>query len=70
MPAAWLIERAGFQKGYGRDGVFISSRHALALTTRPGATAAGVLDLASEIRDRVAEVFGILLELEPVLAGF
>ena len=70
IPAAWLIEHAGFRKGYGKDGVFISSRHALALTARRGATAAGVLNLASEIRGRVAEVFGIRLELEPVLAGF
>jgi UDP-N-acetylmuramate dehydrogenase len=70
IPAAWLIERTGIRKGYGTGNVSISSRHALAIVTRPGATAAEVLAFAQQIRGRVEAVFGITLELEPVCAGF
>ncbi len=70
IPAAWLIERAGFQKGYRRGRVAISSRHALAIVTSTGAKSAEVLDLAREIQDRIEEKFGVRLELEPVLIGF
>ena len=70
IPAAWLIERTGIRKGFGTGHVAISSRHALAIVTRPGATAAEVLDFARQIRGRVQSVFGIALELEPVCAGF
>jgi UDP-N-acetylmuramate dehydrogenase len=67
--AAWLIEHAGFTKGYGNDRVRVSSRHTLALTNRGGATTADLLDLARELRDGVEERFAITLVNEPVLVG-
>jgi UDP-N-acetylmuramate dehydrogenase len=67
--AAWLIERAGFAKGYGRDGVAISGKHTLALTHRGGGTTTALLDLAREIRDGVDATFGVRLVNEPVLIG-
>ena len=71
--AAWLIERAGFAKGYapaGRGGrVALSSKHTLALTNRGGATTEDLLSLAREIRDGVRERFGVTLVNEPVLVG-
>jgi UDP-N-acetylmuramate dehydrogenase len=68
IPAAWLIEHAGFVKGYSRGGgVAISSKHTLALTNRGDGTTAALLDLAREIRDGVADRFGIVLHPEPVL---
>jgi len=67
--AAWLIERAGFRKGYGRDGVAISTKHTLALTNRGTGTTAALLDLAREIRAGVADRFGVTLEPEPVLVN-
>jgi UDP-N-acetylmuramate dehydrogenase len=71
--AAWLIERAGFGKGYGldRDGarVGLSTKHTLALTNRGTATAVDLLALAREVRDGVEERFGIRLVNEPVLVG-
>jgi len=67
--AAWLIERAGFAKGYGTQRVRLSSRHTLALTNRGDATTAELLDLARELRDGVQERFGITLVNEPVLVG-
>ncbi len=70
IPAAWLIERAGFRKGHRKGRVAISSRHALAIVTSAGAKSAEVLDLAREIQNRVEERFGVRLELEPVLVGF
>ncbi len=70
IPAAWLIERTGIKKGFGTGHVAVSSRHALAIVTRPGATAAEVLAFAQQIRGRVQSVFGIALELEPVCVGF
>ncbi|MFI7596919.1 UDP-N-acetylmuramate dehydrogenase [Actinoplanes sp. NPDC049681] len=69
VPAAWLIEKAGFAKGYGRGGVAISSKHTLALTHRGGATTAALLDLAREIRDGVRDRFGVVLHPEPVLVN-
>lgn len=70
LAAAWLIEQAGFSKGYGRGAAGISSRHTLALVNRRGATAAEILALADEITSRVEERFGVRLEREPVLLGF
>jgi UDP-N-acetylmuramate dehydrogenase len=70
IPAAWLIEQAGFQKGYARGAAGISSRHTLALVNRGGATATDILALAEEIRTAVAAKFGVQLEMEPVLVGF
>jgi UDP-N-acetylmuramate dehydrogenase len=67
--AAWLIEQAGFTKGYGNDRARLSSRHTLAITNRGGATTADVLDLARELRRGVQERFGITLVNEPVLVG-
>ena len=70
VPAAWLIEQAGFAKGYTLGAAAISSRHTLALVNRGGAKAAEVLALAGEITAAVEERFGIRLEMEPVLVGF
>ena len=67
--AAWLIEQAGFPRGYGSGRVGISHRHTLALTHRGGGTTRELLDLAREVRAGVLARFGILLEAEPVLVG-
>jgi UDP-N-acetylmuramate dehydrogenase len=70
VPAAWLIERAGFGKGYNPgDGVRISAKHTLALVNAGTASTAALLALAREIRDGVREVFGVSLTPEPVLVG-
>ena len=69
VPAAWLIERAGFGKGYAGWGARISSRHTLALTNPGDATTAGLVALAREIRDSVRDAFGVTLVPEPVLVG-
>jgi UDP-N-acetylmuramate dehydrogenase len=70
LPAAWLIEQAGFHKGYAAGAAGISSRHTLALVNRGGATAAEILELATQIADAVETRFGIHLEMEPMLVGF
>jgi len=70
FPAAWLIERAGFAKGYSVGRVGISSRHTLALVNRGGATAAEILALKDEIVAGVWTKFGVELQMEPVLVGF
>ena len=67
--AAWLIEHAGFGKGYGAGAVRLSTKHTLALTNRGGATTAELLALARELRDAVESRFGIRLVNEPVLVG-
>jgi UDP-N-acetylmuramate dehydrogenase len=67
--AAWLIERAGFGKGYGDGPAQVSGKHTLALTNRGTASTADLLRLAREIRDGVHERFGIELVNEPVLVG-
>ena len=70
LSAAWLIENAGFHRGYGLPGpVAVSTKHALALTNRGGATTAELLDLAREIRDGVEAKFGIWLQPEGHLVG-
>ena len=69
IPAAWLLEQAGFVKGYGEGPAGISSRHTLALTNRGGATFADVERLQDEIVRGVRERFGIALEREPVCGG-
>lgn len=69
LPAAWLVEHAGFAKGYAMGRAGISSRHTLALINRDGATAEDVLALAEKIRAAVREKFGIVLEMEPVVLG-
>jgi UDP-N-acetylmuramate dehydrogenase len=70
IPAAWLIEQAGFAKGYALGQAGISSRHTLALINRGGATARELLALAGTITTAVEARFGIRLEKEPVLLGF
>jgi UDP-N-acetylmuramate dehydrogenase len=70
VPAAWLIEQAGFAKGYALGSAAISSRHTLALTNRGGASSADILALAAEITAAVEARFGIRLEMEPVMLGF
>jgi UDP-N-acetylmuramate dehydrogenase len=67
--AAWLIERAGYGKGYGNDKVSLSTKHTLALTNRGSATTRDLLALAREIRSGVRDRLGITLEPEPVLVG-
>lgn len=67
--AAWLIERAGFAKGFGNEKVRVSAKHTLALTNRGSARTSDLLALAREIRAGVRERFGIDLEPEPVLVG-
>ncbi|OBK53818.1 UDP-N-acetylmuramate dehydrogenase [Mycobacterium sp. 1081908.1] len=76
LAAGWLVERAGFGKGYPQPGAGdpeapcrLSAKHALALTNRGGATAADVIALARTVRDGVHAVFGITLKPEPVLLG-
>lgn len=64
VPAAWLVERAGFGKGYRRGGVGVSARHCLALVNY-GGTTRELLALAEEIREGVYARFGVLLEIEP-----
>jgi UDP-N-acetylmuramate dehydrogenase len=70
LPAAWLIEQAGFSKGYALGAAGVSSRHTLALINRGGATAREILELARQIAAAVEVRFGIELEMEPVLVGF
>lgn len=65
--AAWLIEHAGFTKGYGEGRVSLSTKHTLALTNRGGATTGELLALAREVRDGVQRAFGVRLVNEPVL---
>jgi UDP-N-acetylmuramate dehydrogenase len=68
ISAAWLIEHAGFGKGFTRGGgVAISSKHTLALTNRGDGTTEALLDLARVIRDGVRDRFGVELHPEPVL---
>jgi UDP-N-acetylmuramate dehydrogenase len=69
--AAWLIERAGFCRGYPGPGgrVALSAKHTLALTNRGPATTADVLALAREVRDGVRATFGVELVPEPILVG-
>lgn len=69
LPAAWLLERAGFVKGFGDGPVGISSRHTLALVNRGGARFADLAALQAEITATVAARFGVSLEREPVLLG-
>jgi UDP-N-acetylmuramate dehydrogenase len=70
VPAAWLIERAGFTKGYPGSGtVRISTKHTLALTHRGGGNTATLLALAGEIKLGVKAAFGVELANEPVLVG-
>jgi len=73
VPAAWLIEQAGFTKGYAlsRDpaAARISAKHTLALTNPARSSTAGLVRLARHIRDGVLTTFGVELTAEPTLVG-
>lgn len=70
IPAAWLIERAGFSKGYAEGPVAISTKHPLAIVNRGGATARAIVRFASTIKRGVGERFGVWLRPEPIFVGF
>ena len=70
VSAAWLVENSGFTKGYVRGQAAISSKHALAIVNRGGASAAEIVVLRNEIQTRVDESWGIWLETEPIFVGF
>lgn len=72
LAAGWLVERAGFFKGYpgaGAGRCRLSTKHALALTNRGHAGSADVVALAAAVRDGVRATFGVELTPEPVLVG-
>ena len=71
LASGWLVERAGFAKGYPGDGspARLSTKHALAVTNRGNATSADVIALARRVRDGVYDTFGIELTPEPILIG-
>jgi UDP-N-acetylmuramate dehydrogenase len=69
-PAAWLIEHAGIGKGFVHKNTGVSSKHALALINRGGATAQDILELMGLIQDRVQGAFGVRLQPEPIFVGF
>jgi UDP-N-acetylmuramate dehydrogenase len=69
VSAAWLVERSGFAKGFGFGRVGISTKHALAIVNRGGATVADVLALKEQIQHRVEEIWDVHLEPEPVMVG-
>ena len=68
--AAWLVEHAGFSKGYAAGAAGISNKHALALINRGKARASDIVELKDEIQRGVQETWGVLLEPEPVFVGF
>jgi len=70
VPAAWLIEKAGFVRGEADGAVGLSTKHTLALVTRAGAAAADVVRFAARIARRVEDRFGVRLRPEPVFLGF
>ena len=69
--AAWLIDQAGFPKGYALPGssAALSSKHTLAVTNRGAASADDIVELARHVRDGVEQTFGVRLVNEPVLVG-
>lgn len=66
VPAAWLVEHAGFRRGYRLGGAAISAHHALALVNL-GTTTGELLTLARQIQEKVQQLFGVSLEMEPVV---
>ena len=70
LPAAWLVEQAGFHKGYSRGPVGISRKHSLAIVNRGGATAQDIMALKNDIEQKVFDVWGVCLQPEPVFVGF
>ncbi|MGA7616445.1 MAG: UDP-N-acetylmuramate dehydrogenase [Thermoanaerobaculia bacterium] len=69
LSAAWLIEKAGFHRGYGAGRAALSTKHTLAVTNRGNATAEEVLGLVREIQDGVEGKFGLRLDPEPEIVG-
>jgi UDP-N-acetylmuramate dehydrogenase len=69
LPAAWLLDQAGFHKGYSLGPAAISMRHTLALTNRGNASAADILALSALIRESVKGRFGVDLQPEPIIVG-
>ena len=71
--AAWLIDQAGFHKGWGVHGkaskATLSTLHTLAMTNRGHATSADVVELAQTVKDGVYDRFGVTLRPETVLVG-
>ena len=70
LSAAWLIEHAGFHKGFVHGNVGLSSKHTLAVVNRGGGTAAEVRELVDRIQSRVRETFGVEMHPEPNFIGF
>jgi UDP-N-acetylmuramate dehydrogenase len=70
LSAAWLIEHAGFQKGFVHGNVGISTKHTLAIINRGGGTASEALELVRMIQEKVREKFGVELHPEPNFIGF
>jgi len=70
LSAAWLIEHAGFSKGFVHGNVGLSSKHTLAVINRGGGTAREVRELVEMIQGRVREKFGIEIQPEPNFIGF
>ena len=65
-----MVEKSGFARGYGLGHAGISSKHALAIVNRGGATVAEVIALKEQIQHRVEEIWNVRLEAEPVMVGF
>ena len=70
LAAAWLVEQAGFHKGYTLGPVGISRKHSLAIVNRGAATAKDILVLKDEIEKKAFDVWGVRLQPEPVFVGF
>ena len=70
IAAAWLVENAGFHKGYSLGPVGISRKHSLAIVNRGGAKATDIVALKNQVQQRVRQVFGVELHPEPVFVGF
>jgi UDP-N-acetylmuramate dehydrogenase len=70
LPAAWLVERAGFHKGFHMGRAGISTKHTLALVNLGGATASEIIALRDAVTHKIEERFAIQLEQEPVMLGF
>jgi UDP-N-acetylmuramate dehydrogenase len=70
LSAAWLIEHAGFHKGFVHGNVGLSSKHTLAVINRGGGTAREVRELVAMIQSRVREAFGVDIHPEPNFIGF
>ena len=70
VAAAWLVENAGFHKGYSLGAVGISRKHSLAIVNRGGAKATDIVALKNQVQQGVKRVFGVELYPEPVFVGF